>query len=167
MPILSLFSSRADNILYYRIKTNSLTLRKEEFIWHKRIDPYCRFCNSFSETLNHLIFECHCIQQEVINIRRIFSEAKFLPDINVLLLSSLPANTERHLYKSIFDFLRQQYLRQVHIDGSKTYSWPIIPCRLKIVVKPKGDRSGLQKAWHSKKNIHLHSVKKKGDRGLC
>ena len=107
MRIPSLFPSRVDNIFYYRIKSNSLILRKEEFTWHKRADQCCKFCNSIPESLNHLIFECQHIQKEVSNIRRIFREAYLQPDIDVLLLSSLPANTERHLYKSIFDFLRQ------------------------------------------------------------
>ena len=36
LPFPSLLSLRADNILYYRSKSNSLVLRKEEFTWHKQ-----------------------------------------------------------------------------------------------------------------------------------
>ena len=43
LPFPSLLSLRADNILYYRSKSNSLVLRKEEFTWHKQTNTSADF----------------------------------------------------------------------------------------------------------------------------
>ena len=56
IQIPSFCPSRADNILYYRIKSNSLFLKKEEFTWHKQANPFCRLCNSIPESLDYQIF---------------------------------------------------------------------------------------------------------------
>jgi hypothetical protein len=105
LPPILIFPFRETNVLYFRIKSNYLILKKEEQEWNKRDEPHWRFCLKVPETLQHIIFECYSTAYLAANIKRTFERLKTNKDIDELFKANYNASDERYLYKSIIDFL--------------------------------------------------------------
>ena len=73
---LSLFHTRVNTVLYYRLKSAALLLNSLLFNWKLHHSPLCRVCFSADETIQHISFNYQAQNEETIALKRFCSLAK-------------------------------------------------------------------------------------------
>ena len=113
-PNLSPFTSRKDSKMYHRIRSNATGLNSQTYLYQNTtiptvMSPLCRLCQTYDETINHVLFGCPVAtlnhKKEWLTLSAIFKRLKLTPNIDQLTQRRHSSTDDAELFKAVFNCL--------------------------------------------------------------